>query len=127
MSPVRRDTFHGQQLRLMRTGEKPLEHSHLIPALCFCCLGDTYLESKYISLNLLPAPSAFLHNVDVQILSPEETRRTSAPFRIGKKTVYRSLQPIIRFFPRPTPAQPLLALASLLPDGVERGYHVPFL
>ncbi|OCQ53006.1 hypothetical protein Ppb6_01789 [Photorhabdus australis subsp. thailandensis] len=29
-------------------------------------------------LGLLPASSVFLHNVDVQILSPEKTRRTSS-------------------------------------------------
>lgn len=53
-SPVRRDAFYSQQLRLMGSGEKPLERTHFIPALRFGCPGDTHLESKYIIFNLLP-------------------------------------------------------------------------
>lgn len=53
-SPVRRDAFYSQQLRLMKAGEKSLEHTHFIPALCFDCPGDTHLEAKYIIFNLMP-------------------------------------------------------------------------
>jgi hypothetical protein len=33
----------------MKSGEKPLEHTHFIPALCFGCLSEMQLASKYIT------------------------------------------------------------------------------
>lgn len=122
--PVRCYASYSQQLRLMRLGEKPLEHTHFIPALCFDCASEIEIyplqpvarRGTALAFSL-PRHLSSLRMSIFQTFSPKETRRTSVAFQIGKKNVYQSLQPIIRFFRHPVPTQPWLTLTRSLPYG----------